>query len=345
MKRTSASLRARRLRIGYLPLTDAAPLVVAESRGIFKRHGLDVQLCREVGWATIREKLAHGELEAAATLAPMLWAMELGIGCAPCPVLTGFVLSAHGTALTVSKTLGTAAWEPAALRALARERRATRPLTFGVVFLFSSHHLLLRAWLRAAGVDPAADVRIVVVPPAQMYRNLSAGTIDGYAAGEPWNSLAIQEGAGVCPAWGAAASANPVEKVLAVTAHFARRRPDDHAALLQALAEAAPWCDDPAHRPEIADLLADGAYLNLPARYLRPALTGNFATGREEIFAPDFTVFHRGGINSPDTDKAAALQAALVAAGLLAAPAVAADLPARLFRPDLHPVSMKCVHP
>ncbi len=173
--------------------------MAAQELGFFSRHGVAVRLCREVGWATIREKLTRGELEAAAALAPMLWAMALGIGCTRCVLSTHWVLSTHGTALTVSRALGEAAWDGAALRAAARDRGSERPLTFGVVFRFSSHHLLLRNWLRRAGLEVDRDVRVVTVPPGQMYRNLAAGTIDGYASGEPWNSLAVRQGAGFCP--------------------------------------------------------------------------------------------------------------------------------------------------
>ncbi|MES2697054.1 MAG: ABC transporter substrate-binding protein [Verrucomicrobiota bacterium] len=211
------------MRVGFLALTDAAPLAVAQELGIFARHGLRVELCREIGWATIREKIIYGELDAAQAPAPMLWSTQLGIGCRACDVLTAFVLNLHGNALTLSRAL----WEAGvrdgtSLREHARTRPAQSPLTFGAVFTFSSHHLLLRDWLRAAGLDPERDVRIVVVPPAQMFRNLAAGTIDGFCSGEPWNSVAVREGAGWCPTWSAAQQPGHVEKVLMVTARSVR---------------------------------------------------------------------------------------------------------------------------
>lgn len=180
------------MRVGFL---DAGPFVAAQELGYFRRQGLRVELRREIGWATIREKIICGELEAAQAPAPMLWPAQFGLGCRPCDVLTAFVVNLHGNALTLSRALWNAGVRDAAsLRECAQARLPRAILTFGAVFPFSSHHLLLREWLRSAGLDPDRDVRIVVVPPAQMFRNLVAGTIDGFCAGEPWNSVAVREG-------------------------------------------------------------------------------------------------------------------------------------------------------
>jgi ABC-type nitrate/sulfonate/bicarbonate transport system substrate-binding protein len=327
------------LRVGFLALTDAAPLIAARELGLFARHGLRVELQREIGWATIREKIIYGELDAAQAPAPMLWSLQLGLGCTACDVLTAFVLSLHGNAITLSRALWDAGVrEGATLRSFIRERRSRERLTLGVVFPFSSHHLLLRDWLRQAGLDPEQDVRIVVVPPAQMFRNLAAGTIDGYCAGEPWNSFAVQDGTGWCPKWSAALQPGHVEKVVLVTRQFVETHASEHLALIAALNEAATWCDEPQNRERLAELLADARYLNLPASVLTPALLGRFNCGNGRIEAvPDFHVFHRGDANVPRVEKATRLQRALGAAGLIP-PAAASDaqLPRRLFREDLH---------
>ncbi len=201
--------------------------------------------------------------------------------------------------------------------------------------LFSSHHLLLRNWLRKAGINPDRHVRIIVVPPAQTFRNLAAGTIDGYCVGEPWNSLAVREGAGWCPAWSAALAPGHIEKVLMVTRRFADRFPDEHAGLVAALAAACAWCDEPHNRESLAELLAGARYLNLPVRVIAPTLLGRFdcGHGRNEA-VPDFHVFHRGNANVPALEKAAALQHDLIGAGLLP-PSTDPRLPRRLFRDDL----------
>jgi ABC-type nitrate/sulfonate/bicarbonate transport system substrate-binding protein len=327
------------LRVGFISLTDAAPFVVAQELGFFHRHDVRVELRREIGWATIREKIIYGELDAAHALAPMLWSAQLGLGCPPCDVLTALVLNLNGNAITLSRALWDAGVRDAAtLAEHQRTRRSRQPLTFGVVFPYSSHHLLLRDWLRTAGLEPDHNVRIVVVPPAQVFRNLAAHTIDGFCAGEPWNTLAIREGFGWSPGWSAALQPRHVEKVLMVTARFAETRPEEHAALVRALSAAAAWCDEPQNRERLAELLADARYVNLPARVIAPTLLGRFDCGNERVAdVPDFHVFHRGDAGVPSFEKAEALQRALATAGLL--PASAAKDPTlarRLFRENLH---------
>jgi ABC-type nitrate/sulfonate/bicarbonate transport system substrate-binding protein len=324
------------LRIGFLALTDAAPLIVAQHRGFFAQLGLRVVLEREVGWATIREKILYGEIDAAQAPAPMLWSAHLGLDCSACPVLTGFVFNLHGNAFTLSNALyAEGVRDAATLRTVAKSRRGENRLTLGVVFPFSSHHLHLRQWLERAGIRPDHDVRIAIVPPAQMFRNLQAGTIDGFWAGEPWNSIAVRAGVGWCPTWSAAQAPGHVEKVLMVTERLAETRPAEHRALIAALVAAAEWCDNPAHTEELAELLGASGNLNLPARAIGPALTGEFDCGHARIErVTDFLVFHRHGANVPSVEKAEALQKELSAAGLLPAD-VDPQLPRRLFREDL----------
>jgi ABC-type nitrate/sulfonate/bicarbonate transport system substrate-binding protein len=337
LAKTPANPSLRPLRVGFLALTDAAPFAVAEERGLFSKYSVRVQLSREIGWATIREKIIFGELDAAQAPAPMLWSTSLGIDSVACPVTTGLILNLHGNALTLSERLWSAGVrDTATLREEARRRSGERKLTFGVVFNFSSHHILLRAWLRNADINPDRDVRIVVVPPAQMFRNLAAGTIDGYCAGEPWNSLAVREKIGWCPTWSAAQQPGHVEKVLMVTERFADTRASEHAALIAALAEACAWCDEPTNREPLAQLLARAGYINQSAHIISPALTGVFECGhgRSEN-VPDFLVFHAGNANQPSAAKASAVQQDLIEAALLPSGAVTAQLPARLFREDI----------
>jgi ABC-type nitrate/sulfonate/bicarbonate transport system substrate-binding protein len=337
VSRIRSTAAARPLRLGFVALSDAAPLAVAQEHGYFAAHGLQVKLTREIGWATVRDKLLFGELDAAPAPAPLLWAASLGLDCAAVPVCTAFVVNLHGNALTLSNRLWAAgARDAPSLAALARSRRGEARLTFGIVSSFSSHHLLLRRWLAAAGLDPVRDVRLAVVPPAQMFRNLAAGTLDGYCAGEPWGSLAVREGEGWCPTWSAALAPGHVEKVLMVREAFVSDRPAEHRAMIAALAAASAWCDRPENRPSLAVLLAQPRYIGLPVGVLLPALTGRFACGhRREEQVPNFHVFHRGGANRPRPADAANLQGELVSAGLVPHFAATADLPHRLFREDL----------
>lgn len=342
---TNPRAKTGSLRLGFLALTDAAPMIVADHFGIFARFGLKVSLQREVGWATICEKIIYGELDAAPAPAPMLWAAQLGLGGANGAVLTAFVFNLNGNALTLSNRLHEAGvTDAASLRSEARRRRGESRLTLGVVHPFSSHHLHLQQWLLAAGIDPQAHVRIAIVPPAQMFRNLEVGTIDGYCAGEPWNSIAVRASAGWCPMWSAAHSPNHVEKVLMVTERFAATRPEEHAALIATLSEAAAWCDKPENREELATILSAAKYLNLPTRVITPALLGQFDCGHGRVEqVNDFVIFHHGGANAPVVEKAQALQRELIASGMLSS-GVDPQLPNRLFREDLYRDALKSTY-
>ena len=330
--------RPRRLRLGFVALTDAAPLIAAQELGLFARHRIGVELRREVGWATVRDKICFGEIDAAQAPAPLLWSAQLGLGGPRCDVLTALVLNLHGNAITLSSRLHAAGVRnPASFRAEALRRRGEARLTLGIVYPYSSHHLQLRHWLVSAGLNPEKDVRIVVVPPAQMFRNLAAGTLDGYCAGEPWGSVAVQAGQGWCPTWSARQSPGHVEKVLMVRAAYARDNINEHLALVAALNEACAWCDEPGNRPQLADWLAEPRYLDVSVDAIRPALLGRFDNGSGQTEnVTDFHIFSRGGANLPSQAAAVSLQIELSAAGLLPSPLAPADLPTRLFRADLY---------
>ncbi len=329
---------SRPLRLGFAALTDAAPLISAQELGLFRQHRLTVELRREIGWATVRDKIIYGELDAAQAPAPLLWAAQLGLGGSQGDVLTALVLNLHGNAITLSSRLHAAGVRDGrSFRAEALRRHGAARLTLGIVHPFSSHHLQLRQWLLTAGLDPEKDVCIVVVPPAQMFRHLVAGTLDGYCAGEPWGSVAVQAGQGWCPTWSARLAPGHVEKVLMVRADFARDCSEEHLALVAALNTACTWCDEPANRPQLADWLAQPRYLDVSADTIRPALLGRFDTGAGKVeTVSDFHIFSRGEANLPSVTAATTLQNELGAAGLIPSGLAPADLPARLFRADLY---------
>ena len=312
---------------------------MAQEQGLFRRHGLSVTLSREVGWATIRDKIIYGELDAAHAPGFMVLSTTLGLNCPPCPCLTAFVLNVNGNAITLSNELRELGVRDAATmaREIARRRRE-RIFVFGVVFAHSSHHIHLCDWLAGAGVEPQRDVRVVVVPPPQLFRNLAAGTIDGYCAGEPWNSLAVSEGAGWCAATSLDLAPGHVEKVLMVRADFAEHRKEEHLALVAALNEAAELCDDAAFRPELARLLARREFVNVPEPVIAAGLVGPFSDGRgRSIPGADFIQFHRDGANDPTPAKAAWLLEELVRHGLVPRETeLPADLAESTFRTDLY---------
>lgn len=295
------------VRLGFVPLNDCAPLVVAREFGLFEHFGVEVRLSRELGWATIRDKLAHGELEGAHAPCGLPLALALGWNCRRLQTVTGLVLNLHGNAITLSEELWQAGVRDAGtLRAFLTDQRGRRTLTFGTVSPYSTHSLLLRRWLTAAGVDFEREVRLVVVPPPQMVVNLAAGHLDGFCAGEPWNSVAVADGCGWIPATSAELAPLHPEKVLLTTDEFASRRGPEQVRLLAALLQACSLCDDPQSQPSITRLLADRRYVGQPQEVIARSFPGTFDYGHgRRADLTDFMVFHRDEANAPSADQAA----------------------------------------
>lgn len=332
------------LRIGFIALNDAAPLIVAHEHGFFSKHGLHVELSREVGWATIRDKIIYRELDASHALGAMVISTNLGLNCQPCECLTGFVLNTNGNCITLSEDLWNRGVRDAAtMRDEIIRTRHERAYVFGVVFEHSSHRIHICDWLRSGGIDPEKDVRIVVVPPPQLFRNLAAGTIDGYCVGDPWNSLAVREKIGWCPAISPDLAPGHAEKVLMVRSDFAAARAGEHLALIAALSDAAALCDDPAFRPELCSLLARREYMNVPARVIQSSLVGPFDYGHgHTVPADDFIHYHRNGANDPTAAKAAWLIEGFNRHRFLPAGAtIPPELGRRAFRSDLFSLAQK----
>ncbi|MGO8701739.1 MAG: CmpA/NrtA family ABC transporter substrate-binding protein [Limisphaerales bacterium] len=328
----------RELRLGFVPLTDCAPLVMAQELGLFRKYGLRVRLHRELGWASIRDRVIYGELEAAHALAAMPLTATLGLGSIPCECLTSLVLNLHGDAITLSNDLWRRGVRDAeTLREEIVRSRQRKILTFGAVFSFSSHRYLLRKWLAAAGINPDRDVRIVVVPPPQMLANLRSGNLDGFCAGEPWNSAAVEAQAGWCAAASAELDPGHPEKVLMVRREFAEKRADEHLALLAALQDACEYCAAVDNHAEIIATLARPEYLHASPAVLRPGLSGPFDFGQGNVRAvQDFCVFHRPDSNEPSADKAARALEFVRASSACSEPLrLNSGLIRRVYRPDL----------
>jgi len=198
------------LHVGFIPLIDAAALIVAVDKGFAAEQGLDVTLVREVSWSNVRDKLNIGLFDAAHLLAPVAIASSLGLGHVKVPIVAPFNLGINGNAITVSPTLHAAlmaeiegdAFDPmATARALARvvarrRKSGAEPLTFGMTFPVSTHNYQLRFWMAAGGVDPDEDVHLVVLPPPYMVDSLANGHVDAFCVGAPWNSIAVDRGVG-----------------------------------------------------------------------------------------------------------------------------------------------------
>ena len=218
------------LKLGFLRLTDSAPLIMARELGHYQKYGLTVHLQREVSWANVRDKLVTGDLDAAQMLAPLPLATSLGVGGIRANMLTGLALSLNGNAITLGHALageianrGGFPVNGAASTARAFGeffRSGKRQVTLATAHTFSCHTLLLRQWLQAGGIDPDHDLHIIVLPPEQMVDSLSRGIIDGFCVGEPWNSIAVQHGVGAVQATGYQVWNNGLEKVLGVTENW-----------------------------------------------------------------------------------------------------------------------------
>lgn len=326
------------MRFGFVPLSDCAPLVMAHELGLFRKYGLKVTLHRELGWATIRDKIIYGELDAAHALAAMPVAATLGLGSIRCECLTGLVLNLHGNAITLSNDLRErGVHDGLSLKQIVLKLRHERVLTFGAVAPFSSHYFLLRKWLMSCGINPERDVRIVIVPPQQMVANLKAGHLDGFCVGEPWNSVAAQSHVGCCAAVSAELAPEHPEKVLMVRREFAEKRAEEHIALLAALLDACAFCDEPENHAQLVATLASPEYVGVPEPVLCRSFSRefDFCDGRPRTVR-DFVIFHRDDANEPSAAKAAwVLQQLREIATGVAPSNFNASLGRRVFRADL----------
>ncbi|MBY6242307.1 CmpA/NrtA family ABC transporter substrate-binding protein [Methylosinus sp. Sm6] len=277
---------ATRLRIGFIPLVDAAALLVAVEKGFAAAEGLDVELVREVSWANIRDKLAIGLFDAAHLLSPMALASSLGLGHVRAPLVAPLIMATNGNAITVSPALhaelaaGGAIGDPAAsARAFAavveqRKRDGREPLTFGMTFPFSMHNYQLRYWLAEGGLDPDEDVRLVVLPPPYMVENLARGQLDGFCVGAPWSSVAVEAGVGVILHFGCDIFRRAPEKVLALRESAVEKTPDVAAALIRAVVKGAAHLEDADGRDEAARIMARPEFVGVDAAMIRRVLDG-----------------------------------------------------------------------
>lgn len=304
------------LRVGFMPLADCAPLIVAHEKGFAAAEGLVLDLVRETSWASIRDRVVLGHFDAAHMLGPMVIAARLGLGHWPTPMLAPFVLNEGGNAVSVThklhaemvatgevvdvtQPLSTAR----AIAKVAAERAAKgeTPLTFATVYPFSAHNYELRYWLAAAGIDPDRDIRLVVVPPPYMVDALASGNVDGFSVGAPWPSLAVEAGVGRIVATKAAIWPHGPEKVLGVRESFAERAPEALAGLVRALVRSAMWCATPANFDELAALIARADVVGVEAPIIERCLTGRLVMERGEpaVEVPRYLDFDGAGHGRP----------------------------------------------
>lgn len=322
------------LRLGFIPLTDCAPLAAAHALGFFEEEGLNVELVREGSWATIRDKVTVGALDGAHMLAPMALAVTAsGEG----EILAPLALNQNGSAVTVSTALAAAiaAVDPEALSQVpvtaaalakvvaARRERGQGPLTFAVVFPYSMHNYLLRYWLAQGGIDPDRDVRLVVIPPPRMVERMRAGDVDGFCVGAPWNAVAEAEGLGRVLVAASQFWPGGPDKVLGVTAELARQRPDELRACLRAVMRGAAWADEAENREALVALLA------------RPDRVGAASAAIARALERE-VIFHRDAAGLPRREHGLWFLSQMTRWGQIGAEHDLQALAARVYRPDLY---------
>ncbi len=338
----SISRNAPPLRLGYVPLVDCAPIAVARETGIFERHGLNVRLSRELGWASVRDKIVYRHLDAAQSIAGIALALGLGINEMRCEIAVPMVLNLHGDAITLSRALDPAEIDRGEGLAnhLKNKWKKDRPLMLAVPHRYSSHHALLKQWLASHGVSSAADREIIVLPPPLMPRQLKAGHIDGYCVGEPWNSEAILGGYGWCPAISAEIARGHPGKVLVLTGLFLRERRQEAIALVAALLESCELCQSPDFRDDLIEILAKPVYTGASAEVLRNSLGPVFNSGIGRSRNDGFHIFHGHGANRPGMDKASWVLSEMRGAGTM--PDGTCGGLSRIFREDLFHAAGLC---
>ncbi len=340
------------LRIGFIPLVDAAALIVAVDRGFAKAEGLDVELVREVSWSNVRDKLNIGLFDAAHLLAPVAIASSLGLGHVKVPIVAPFNLGLNGNAITISPALhaaimvqldGDPADPMATAKALARvvadrKARGADPLTFGMTFPFSTHNYQLRFWMAAGGVDPDEDVRLVVLPPPFMVDSLANGHVDAFCVGAPWNSVAVDLGVGFILHYVADILARAAEKVLAVRQRWADANPDLLAALIRAHQRAAEFIEQPENRPEASAILGHPDRVGVSAEVIQRTLDGRLKVTPDGRFRESdrYLMVARRAAARPDPVQAAWLYAQMVRWGQTSLSLQALKTAQAVFRPDLY---------
>jgi NitT/TauT family transport system ATP-binding protein len=344
------------LHIGFIPLVDAAALIVAVDKGFTAAEGLDVTLVREVSWSNVRDKLNIGLFDAAHLLAPVAIASSLGLGHVKVPIAAPFNLGLNGNAITVSPALHAAIiaeldgdrYDPMATalalsRVVAtRRKNGAEPLTFGMTFPFSTHNYQLRFWMAAGGVDPDEDVRLVVLPPPYMVDSLANGHVDAFCVGAPWNSVAVDSGVGQILHFVSDILVRAAEKVLAVRRSWSDKNPQVVAALVRAAFRAAEFIEQPHNRAEAARMLAEPDRIGVDAGVIQRTLDGRLKISPDGTMRESsrYLLVARQDAARPDPVQAAWLYAQMVRWGQTSFSPEALQTAKAVFRPDLYDAAL-----
>ncbi|QUG75393.1 nitrate ABC transporter substrate-binding protein [Erwinia sp. E602] len=290
------------VRVGFIPLTDCAPVVMAAIKGFDKKYGISLQPSKEASWAAVRDKLTSGELDAAHALYGMIYGLQLGVAGPQHDMANLMTLNQNGQAITLSAQLKAAGVTDAAALKKAVSGQEPGSFTFAHTFPTSTHAMWLYYWLAEAGIHPFNDVRTVVVPPPQMVMNMKIGNMSGYCVGEPWNQRAIAENIGFTAATSQQIWPDHPEKILATRSQWVQENPNTARALTAAVLEAARWIDaSDANRRETAQVIAGRAYLNTRPETIEGRMLGQYdnGIGRQWQDAHPMRFFDEGRVSYP----------------------------------------------
>ncbi|MCS6945715.1 MAG: CmpA/NrtA family ABC transporter substrate-binding protein [Sutterellaceae bacterium] len=269
----------KEVRVGFIPLTDCASVVIAAVNKFDEKHGIRIVLSKEASWAAVRDKLVNGELDAAHVLYGLIYGVHTGIGGPKKDMAILMTLNHNGQAITLSKKLAEkGAVDGASLRALMTRER--REYTFAQTFPTGTHAMWLYYWMAAHGIHPMNEAKMITVPPPQMVANMRVGNMDGYCVGEPWNHRAIADGIGITAATTQDIWKDHPEKVLGTTAEFVQKHPNTCRALVAAILEAGRWIDASlSNRLKTAEIIADRAYVNTSVEVINQRILGRYQNG------------------------------------------------------------------
>lgn len=267
------------VKIGFIPLTDCASVVMASVLGIDKKYGVTITPSKEASWAAVRDKLLNGELEMAHVLYGLIYGVQLGVGGPKKDMAVLMNLNQNGQAITLSSKLSQAGARDgeSLARLMASEKRE---YTFAQTFPTGTHAMWLYYWLAAYGIDPMKDAKVITVPPPQMVANMRVGNMDGFCVGEPWGARAILDKIGFTAVTTQAIWTDHPEKVLGTSADFVARNPNTARAVTAAILEAGKWIDaSPENRRKTAETIAAKSYVNTDASGIVDRMLGQYDDG------------------------------------------------------------------
>ena len=285
------------VKIGFIPLTDCASVVMASVLGIDKKYGVKIVPTKESSWASVRDKLVNGELDFAHVLYGLVYGVHLGVGGQKKDMAVLMTLNNNGQAITLSKKLADkGAIDGASLAKLMAAEK--REYTFAQTFPTGTHAMWLYYWMAANGINPMKDAKVITVPPPHMVANMRVGNMDGFCVGEPWNHRAIMDGIGITATTTQDIWKDHPEKVLGTTAEYAKKYPNTSRAVTAAILEASRWIDASiANRNKMAETIADKAFVNTSVDAVNQRILGRYQNGLGKTWDdPNSMKFYNEGL-------------------------------------------------